>query len=67
MTAKSVATIGREMAAEIFAGSSTDAILITQERLTQLLAKAALSGFEVCAEDVKQMLTETGRGDPKCS
>ncbi len=66
MTAKSVVTIGLEMAAEIFAGRS-GAISITQEGLARLLAKAALTGFEVCAEDVKRMLTETGRGDPKCS
>ena len=66
MTDKSVVTIGREMAAEIFAGRS-GAILITQEGLAQLLAKAALTGFEVCAEEVKQMLAKTGRGDPKCS
>ena len=66
MTGKSVVTIGREMAAEIFAGRS-GAISITQEGLARLLAIAAITGFEVCAEDVKQMLTETGRGDPKCS
>lgn len=65
MTAKSVVTIGREMAAEIFAGR-TGAISITQEGLARLLAIAAITGFEVCAEDVKRMLAETGR-DPKCS
>ncbi len=66
MTAKSVVTIGREMAAEIFAGRS-GAISITQEGLAQLLATAAFAGFEFCSEEVKQMITETGRGDPKCS
>ena len=65
MTDKSVVTIGREMAAEIFAGRS-GAISITQEGLARLLAMAAITGFEVCAEDVKQMLAKTGR-DPKCS
>ena len=63
---KSVVTIGREMAAKMFSESPGNAITITEPSLAQLLAIAAMAGYEECANDVRRMLVDT-RGDKKCS
>ena len=69
MTAKSVVTIGREMADKIFAGAPdrSETIVITRAALVQLLSVAAFEGYELCSWDVQRALTATGKPESPCS